>query len=166
MSITFTTTNAPDPEPPLTVCLCAQDCPSFSAIVDGEVSVLDCAEEVARHAWSECPSCKGTGMEDDYVPDPHELNVAYGAQSRLLRMLGLDPEPCGRIELEAIPGVIRAAVRALNSERHRRPFQLAPEEGPRSFSPGITDERLRRYAERFLALAKYAQEQEEAIVWG
>ena len=166
MSITFTATNAPEVEAPLTICMCAQDAPSFCAIVDGEVSVQECAEEVARHAWDACPRCKGTGMEEDYVPDPHELNVSYGADSRLLRMLGLDPEPCGCIEHGALPKVIQAAVRALNSERTRRPFQLAPEEGPRSFSPGITDDRLRSYAERFLTLAKYAQDQGESITWG
>ena len=170
MSITFTATNAPEVEAPLTICMCAQDVPSFCAIVDGEVSVQECAEEVARHAWDACPRCKGTGMEEDYVPDPHELNVSYGADSILMRMLGIDPEPCGIIHHEELPRVIRTAMRALNSEKTRRPFILSSSDVTggyaRAISPGVDDDRLCRYAQRFLELAHYAQNLGESITWG
>jgi len=94
---------------------------------------------------ADCPYCDGTGVWVERGPAAGwELNVSNMNAAALLRLLAIEPDYGGTISPEAIPGALRAILRALNSEVARAAEVLEPatEEAPRGAR--VVDGRIER----------------------
>lgn len=190
MSITFFIPNAPETLVEES-CLCAQVAPRFCAQFDGEVTLDEIRQELLEHAWADCPRCGGEGVVEEHRSEADsEVNLSNVNALSMLSLMGVEQDYCGTLTVEALPGVIRRLMRAVNSEGTRGAFTVEAQEIPASpgrlvpvqdgnvvrlerqggschvFVGGRDDEYVARTAGRLLALCRKAQEAGEEVIWG
>ncbi len=120
------------------------------------------------HANSNCPYCKGTGV-DRMEETPFEMNVANGNGWALLEILGITPDYSGCEDAQKfLDGV--AFVRALNNVGHEPLVTEASEEtgtgGCRIIHCGRTPEQVQRYLDTIEVIATEAKRRGVKITWG
>jgi len=118
-----------------------------------------------------CRWCNGKGIEKREESIAPNCNFANVNARDIMLLIGLPQEPCGDLELENAPNILRQAIAALNLRNRRQYLDRKPMtetgiRGARVFYGGNTDNQTKRRLEQIIEVLKYAIEHNQKMCWG